>query len=122
MQGHPDQRPPLRARSALIGLAILATLGAWTGTAGAQPKQPDAALQRPPHGPPHGPPPEALEACKTLAAGHACSVTLAGRLTKGSCWAPPGLPLACRPADASARPHSHPPAGVRPAVDGKPSH
>jgi hypothetical protein len=60
--------------------------------------------------PPRRPPPEALEACKSLAAGKACSfVAPRGGNVQGSCWAPEGKPLACRPKDA-------PPAeGGRPA-------
>jgi hypothetical protein len=51
--------------------------------------------------PPRRPPPEALEACKSLAAGKACSfASPRGGTVQGSCWAPEGKPLACRPKDA----------------------
>ena len=60
------------------------------------------AIAQPPSGPPpggdhRGPPPEALAACKTAKAGADCSFTQEGRTMKGSCWAPEGRPLACRP-------------------------
>lgn len=63
-----------------------------------------AAFAQPPEGPPprgerRGPPPEALAACKTAKAGADCSFTQGERSTKGSCWAPEGKPLACRPKD-----------------------
>lgn len=48
------------------------------------------------------PPAEALAACKTLKAGDACSFTGDRGAESGSCWAPEGLPLACRPKDAPA--------------------
>ena len=50
-----------------------------------------------------GPPPEALAACKTLASGAACSFTGGRGEAKGSCWAPEGKPLACKPKDAPQR-------------------
>lgn len=62
-----------------------------------------AANAQPQGGPPpgehRGPPPEALAACKTAKAGADCSFTHEGRTMKGSCWAPEGRPLACRPKD-----------------------
>jgi hypothetical protein len=63
-----------------------------------------AAFAQPPSGPPpggehRGPPPEALTACKTAKAGTDCSFTQGERTVKGSCWAPEGKPLACRPKD-----------------------
>jgi hypothetical protein len=59
----------------------------------------------PPHqqgeqtGRPHRPPPEALDACKSLAAGAACGFTSPRGAVKGTCFAPEGRPLACRPGD-----------------------
>ena len=44
-----------------------------------------------------GPPPEALAACKALAAGAACQFTSPRGAESGSCFAPEGKPLACRP-------------------------
>ena len=63
-----------------------------------------AAGAQPPNGPPpggehRGPPSEALAACKTAKAGADCSFTHESRTMKGSCWAPEGRPLACRPKD-----------------------
>lgn len=70
-----------------------------------------AAFAQPQGGPPpggehRGPPPEALAACKTAKAGADCSFTQGERSVKGSCWAPEGKPLACRPKDMP-----QPPAG-----------
>lgn len=66
------------------------------------------ALAQPPAGPPggehRGPPPEALAACKTAKAGADCGFTHGERTLKGSCWAPEGKPLACRPKDAPPPP------------------
>jgi hypothetical protein len=45
----------------------------------------------------HAPPPEALEACKSLSSGQACSFTSPRGAMTGTCWAPEGKPLACRP-------------------------
>ena len=53
----------------------------------------------PPGGEHRGPPPEALAACKTAKAGADCSFTHDSRTASGSCWAPEGRPLACRPKD-----------------------
>jgi hypothetical protein len=66
-----------------------------------------AASAQPQGGPPpggpggehRGPPPEALFACKTAKAGADCSFSHESRTMKGSCWAPEGRPLACRPKD-----------------------
>jgi len=81
-------------KKALICSLLLAALG---------------ASAQPPSGPPpggehRGPPPEALAACKTLKAGADCSFTHESRAIKGSCWAPEGRPLACRPANMGDRP------------------
>ena len=54
-----------------------------------------------PNGPPPEPPPEALAACKSLTSGKDCSVkTPDGTTIKGTCWAPQGKALACKPKDA----------------------
>ncbi|MFG6458694.1 hypothetical protein [Roseateles sp. BYS96W] len=63
-----------------------------------------AAFAQPPEGPPpggehRGPPAEALAACKTAKAGDACSVTHGSRTVQGTCAAPEGRALACRPKD-----------------------
>ncbi len=44
-----------------------------------------------------GPPPEAIEACKTLSKGDACTVPLHDHSLAGTCQGPEGKPLACRP-------------------------
>lgn len=51
-------------------------------------------------GMPPGPPPEALAACKTLKSGEDCNFSSPQGNLKGSCWAPEGKPLACRPLNA----------------------
>lgn len=43
------------------------------------------------------PPKEAVEACKALAQGQACSFAINGKKMDGACWAPADKPLACRP-------------------------
>lgn len=70
----------------------------------------------PPGGEHRGPPPEALAACKTAKAGADCSFIQGDRTMKGSCWAPEGRPLACRPKDMPPPPPpgaSAPPAPKR---------
>ena len=52
-------------------------------------------------GPPK-PPAEALAACKSLSSGAACSFTAPHGAVTGTCWAPEGKPLACKPKDAPA--------------------
>lgn len=61
--------------------------------------QPAGGNDRPPP-----PPPEALAACKAAAAGTACNFNSPHGAVNGSCWAPEGKPLACRP--------TNPPAGA----------
>lgn len=46
------------------------------------------------------PPPEALTACQSLKSGQACSFTGSRGNATGTCWAPEGKPLACKPAGA----------------------
>lgn len=46
------------------------------------------------------PPPEALSACQSAKAGQDCSFNGPQGPVKGSCWAPEGKPLACKPAQA----------------------
>jgi hypothetical protein len=57
-----------------------------------------------------GPPPEALAACKALTSGNDCSFTSPHGAVKGTCWAPEGKPLACKPAGAPPTGGSPPPA------------
>lgn len=44
-----------------------------------------------------GPPAEAVAACKGLANGQSCNFTGRQGDMRGSCWAPAGKPLACKP-------------------------
>jgi hypothetical protein len=53
-------------------------------------------------GGPRQPPPEALAACKSLSSGTDCSFTSPHGAVTGTCWAPEGKPLACKPKDAPA--------------------
>lgn len=52
------------------------------------------------NGAPPKPPAEALASCKTLSSGQDCSFTTPQGSVKGTCWAPEGKPLACKPKDA----------------------
>ena len=54
------------------------------------------------NGGPRKPPAEALDACKSLSSGQACSFSSPQGVVKGSCWAPEGKPLGCKPKDAPA--------------------
>ena len=49
---------------------------------------------------PRRPPLEALDACKSSASGAACSFTSPQGKATGTCFAPEGKPLACRPSGA----------------------
>lgn len=51
-------------------------------------------------GGPRKPQPEALAACKSLGSGDACGFTSPHGAVTGSCWAPEGKPLACKPKHA----------------------
>ena len=53
------------------------------------------------------PPQEALDACKSLKAGQDCSFTSPHGAETGTCFAPEGRPLACRPKNV---PNGGPPA------------
>lgn len=77
-----------------VSLALCGLLLA-TGAALAQQNPPPAGDKGPPGG---GPPPEALAACKSLASGAACTMTTPHGTLTGTCGAPEGKPLACRPA------------------------
>jgi hypothetical protein len=96
-------RQALHASAAAVIAAALATACLCAGTAAAQPHEAGG-----PDGPRRGPPPEALAACKSMAAGKACSVTLGSNKLNGTCWAPEGKPLACRPSGAPAPDGSKP--------------
>jgi hypothetical protein len=45
-----------------------------------------------------GPPPEAIAACASSTSGAQCSFTNERGSVTGTCWAPEGKPLACKPA------------------------
>ena len=47
-----------------------------------------------------GPPKEALQACNASKSGQDCSFTSPRGAVNGSCFAPEGKPLACRPKEA----------------------
>jgi len=44
------------------------------------------------------PPPEAIDACKNSSSGAQCSFSTDRGSITGTCWAPEGKPLACKPA------------------------
>jgi len=93
---YPPTYPPL-----LGLLAVLAATALFAAAATAQPAPPRSDDDRPPP-----PPPESLQACASLAAGAACEFkTPRGNTMKGTCWAPEGKPLACKPKE---RPHDRP--------------
>lgn len=56
----------------------------------------------------HHPPAEALAACKSLASGAACSFTGQHGAMSGTCFAPEGKPLACRPQQGAGGPNQGP--------------
>ncbi len=53
-------------------------------------------------GGPRKPPAEALDACKSVSSGKECSFSSPQGKVTGTCWAPEGKPLACKPKDAPA--------------------
>ncbi len=60
-----------------------------------------AAAAQPPAGDgQRKPPAEALAACKSVAAGGDCAFTDSRGTHQGTCWAPAGKPLACKPKTA----------------------
>jgi hypothetical protein len=78
------------------GAAAAMSFGAFAATA-----QPPAGVG------PRQPPAEALAACKAAAAGSDCTFTDSRGAHKGTCWAPEGKPLACKPkaaGDGAAHP------------------
>ena len=81
----------------LIKYSLLAALTCSSGLLLAQAAEhPDA---------PRMPPREALDACKSLRENQECSFTSPHGVVKGTCWAPEGKPLACKPKEA---PDAHP--------------
>ncbi|HEY4117745.1 MAG TPA: hypothetical protein VGM56_07820 [Byssovorax sp.] len=85
------------ARFAITGLLF----GALVALGGAAMADGDGC----PKGRHHGPPPEAFAACEGKADGDACSVTFRDDTAHaGTCQAPEGKQLACRPDDMPSRP------------------
>ncbi len=73
-------------------VTVLATLAIALFSAG--------AMAQPKPGQRGGPPAQALTACEALKSGNACSFTGRRGAVEGTCEAPQGKPLACRPANA----------------------
>ena len=94
----------------VLALSVLLALG--VAAQPAAPAKSDAGNTPPEQH--RGPPPEALAACKALASGAACGFTGPRGAMKGSCFAPEGKPLACRPAHGPQGPASQGPAGAPP--------
>lgn len=91
---------------------LLVTLTCLAAAAYAQqaPATPSNQPSAKPHGgspTDHRPPAEALAACSSKQAEQACSFRGHEREISGTCWAPQGKPLACRPND---KPQAPPPA------------
>lgn len=76
------------------GFALAICAGALTACCGLSAQPADGT------GGPRKPPAEALDACKSLSSGQDCSFTSQKGTAKGTCWAPEGKPLACKPKDA----------------------
>lgn len=84
-------------------VAAMLTSAAWAHTASAD----DASA---PQGR-KGPRPEALAACQSLSSGQVCSFEAPRGVVKGTCAAPEGKPLACRPSDMPPREQRQPKSG-----------
>ena len=82
------------ARTGLLYAMALTSTLLFAQPSGAPPADGQQQQQR------RGPPQEALDACKTLKAGQDCNFTSPRGSVKGTCFAPEGRPLACRPSDA----------------------
>ncbi len=80
------------ASKLLIQLGLFAALSGSSGLLLAQPPEGRDAPPKPTK--------EALESCKTLSAGAACSFSSPRGAVNGDCWAPEGKPLTCKPKDA----------------------
>jgi hypothetical protein len=100
---------------------LLASLSLGCAFASAQPaqdsqhsdgRQPGQQGQGPGGQERHRPPAEALAACKSLASGAACSFTSPRGAETGTCGAPEGKPLACRPQRGAGG--GHPPMKDKP--------
>jgi hypothetical protein len=80
------------ANRKLIQLGLLAALSCSSGLLLAQPAEGQGGPRKPPQ--------EALDACKSSTSGQECSFSSPHGTVKGTCWAPEGKPLACKPKDA----------------------
>ena len=74
--------------------AVTVCAGALTACCGLSAQTADGT------GGPRKPPAEALDACKSVSSGQDCSFSSPQGTVKGTCWAPEGKPLACKPKDA----------------------
>lgn len=102
---YPPTYPPI------VGLlAVLAATALFVAAATAQAAPPRSDDDRPPP-----PPPESLQACASLGTGAGCEFkTPRGNTMKGTCWAPEGKPLACKPKDRpNDKPRGQDPRGER---------
>ena len=84
--------PSAVMRRLLPTLTLFAGILAACGGVSAQPANGNG-------GPPK-PSAEAMEACKQSTSGQACSFSSERGKAEGTCWAPEGKPLACKPKDA----------------------
>lgn len=75
-------------RNLFTAATVVAAL--WSAQAMAQPSGQGQPGQKPPA--------EALTACQSLQSGAACSFSSDRGTATGTCWAPEGKPLACKPA------------------------
>jgi hypothetical protein len=82
----------------LLSMALFSGTLAASGALFAQPADGN--------GTPPKPPAEALASCKTLSSGQECNFTTPQGSVKGTCWAPEGKPLACKPKDAPTNPNA----------------
>jgi hypothetical protein len=93
--------PRFSARTTLALGATLAITGLLYANASlAQPTPAADGTDARPH---KGPRPEAIAACKSLVSNDVCTFEAPRGTVKGTCFAPEGKPLACRPNDAPLR-------------------
>ena len=81
--------------------ALAASSLAWGQT---PPSDNSGTDQSPPREHHRGPPPEALDACANKKMADTCSFTSPRGAVEGTCRAPEGKPLACRPANGRQPP------------------
>ena len=105
-------RPNSRSRhmklsiTSIARISVFSTLALSAGLLWSQPSGvPTGDGQQQQH---RKPPQEAVDACKSAKDGQECNFTSPRGAVKGSCFAPEGKPLACRPKDAPGG-NSHPP-------------